>query len=205
MIPAQAAAADSLRAILDTVFRGPEYRWVDVPHPLAFLIGWWVTLQDWLAATRERHPDLFLILFWGLIAILAAIVVHGFWILAQTLRAARATADDSTPGTAEIRGAPWYRREAMRLARLERFPEAMQADFIGLVLELDERKLLRFHPSKTPNEYTAEVKLAQPSREAFRALVRALYGYAFGRAPCGQAEFAVWRERTVTEQYATAP
>jgi hypothetical protein len=204
VIPNQAPAADSLRAVLDSVFSQPEYRWVGIPHPLAFLRRWWQLLQDWLAAARERHPDLFSAFFWILIAILAAILVHGIWVMAQTLRAANAPATSGDAAPAEIRGASWYRREALRLARLNRYPEAMQADFLGLVLELDHRRLLRFHPSKTPGEYITEAQLAQPSRDAFRALVRTLYGYAFAREPCGPEEFAAWRTRSAGEQYAAA-
>ena len=40
----------------------------------------------------------------------------------------------------------------------------MQADFLALVLELDQRHLVRFHPSKTPREYSTEARLAEPSR-----------------------------------------
>jgi hypothetical protein len=202
--PDQAPAADSLRAVLDSVFSQPEYRWVAIPHPLAFLRRWWQLLQDWLTVARERHPELFWALFWCLLAVLAAILVHGMWVMAQTLRAASAPPTAGHAPAGEVRGASWYRREAIRLARLNRYPEAMQADFLGLVLELDQRRVLRFHPSKTPNEYTTEVQLDQPSRDAFRSLVRTLYGHAFAREPCGPDEFAAWRARSGGEQYAGA-
>lgn len=204
MIPNQAPGADSLRAVLDSVFSQPAYHWVEIPHPLAFLVRWWQLLQAWLADTRDRHPDLFSAFFWILIAILAAILVHGFWVMAQTLRAASAPATTGNAVAVEIRGASWYRREALRLAQLNRYPEAMQADFLGLVLELDQRHLLRFHPSKTPGEYTSEAQLAQPSRDAFRELVRTLYGFAFAREPCGADEFAAWRTRSAGDRYAAA-
>jgi hypothetical protein len=48
------------------------------------------------------------------------------------------------------------------------------------------------------------VKLAPPGREAFRELVRALYGYAFARWPCGAAEFDRWRQWAAPERYAGA-
>ena len=197
--------ADSLRAVLDSVFAAPEYRWVERPNPLAFLLRWWRLLVDWLARVQERHPDLFWLLFWALVAVLALILVHAGWVMLQTLRAAAAppSADAGTAGV-EIRSAAWYRREALRLASEGHYPEAMQADFLALVLELDARHVVRFHPSKTPGEYTGEAKLAGESREAFRALVGLLYGYAFARRPCGPAEFAEWRRHTGAEQYAAA-
>ena len=98
----------------------------------------------------------------------------------------------------------WYRGEAERLAKAERFREAVQADFLGLILELDERRLVRFQPSKTPGEYAAEPGLADPARQALQHLVRLLYGYAFARLPCGAGEFGAWRELARPERYAPA-
>lgn len=195
---------DSLRAVLDTVFAAADYRWVERPDPLAFLRRWWWNLQEWLDRMRGEYPGLFWVVFWGLVVVLVAIFVHGVWVTVQTLRAAGAPPTATGPASPESRGAAWYRREALRLAGEGSYPQAMQADFLALVLELDQRQLLRFHPSKTPNEYTSEVKLSEPGRVAFRDLVGSLYGYAFAREPCGPGEFDRWRERTVPERYASA-
>lgn len=200
-----AVPADSLRAVLDSVFAAPDYRWIDRPNPLAFLSRWWRLLADWLQRAQELHPEAFTVFFWGLLAVLALVLVHAGWVLVQTIRAASAPASvDAGASARDIHGAAWYRREALRLAALGLYPEAMQADFLALVLELDARSVVRFHPSKTPNEYTGEAGLRGASRDAFRDLVRALYGYAFARVPCGPAEFADWRRRTAPEQYAAA-
>lgn len=201
--PPASAAADSLRALLDSVFAAPAYQWVERPHPFAILGRWWRQLIAWLEGLQGRHPDVFWLLFWVLVGILTLIVVHAGWVMLQTVRAARAPADVlAARGLPEIRGATWYRRESERLAREGRYPEAMQADFLALVLELDARKIVRFHPSKTPNEYSYEAALRAEQREHFRALVRSLYGYAFARQPCGPAEFAAWRSRALAEHYA---
>ncbi len=199
------AQADSLRAVLDSVFTAPEYRWVDRPDPLAFLVRWWRLLAEWLQRVQERHPEVFWVLFWGLVAVLALILVHAGWVMLQTIRAASAPPSaDARAAALEVHGAAWYRREALRLAAQGLYPEAMQADFLALVLELDARRVLRFHPSKTPGEYTGEVQLAGEARESFRSLVRTLYGYAFARVPCGPDDFAEWRRHTSPEQYAAA-
>jgi hypothetical protein len=200
-----AARPDSLRAVLDSVFAGPEFQWVARPNPLAFLTRWWRLLADWLGRVQEGHPEVFRLLFWALVVVLVLILVHASWVMIQTFRAAASPPSTDTGVTPhEVHGPAWYRREAARLAREGRYPEAMQADFLALVLELDARRLLRFHPSKTPNEYSYEAALAAESREAFRALVRSLYGYAFARQPCGPAEFATWRTLTAVERYAAA-
>jgi hypothetical protein len=195
---------DSLRAVLDSVFASSKYRWVERPHPFAFLQRWWAAVQAWLERMQQVHPAMFWVLFWGLVVVLVAVFVHGLWVMVRTLQAAGAPQSAAGTSAAEAHGAAWYRREALRLAREGRYPEAMQADFLALVLELDHRKLLRFHPSKTPHEYTDEAQLSPPSREAFQDLVRALYGYAFARTPCGAEEFSAWREQTAGERYAGA-
>lgn len=196
--------ADSLRAVLDSVFKAPEYHWVERPHPLAFLLRWWQALEDWLSGMQDRHPGLFWLFFWGLVVILVVIFVHGIWVMARTLQAAGAPAQAGDGVAPVARDAVWYRREALRLARQGAYVEAMQTDFLGLVLELDQRRLLRFHPSKTPGEYTADASLPDGTRAAFRELVRTLYGYAFARRPCGPGEFAAWRELTSPDRYAGA-
>jgi len=199
------ASPDSLRSLLDSVFAGRAYEWVEHPHPLAFLIRWWYEFKRWLAGLEQTQPAVYWAMVWILTAILAAIVVHALWVMARTLRAAGAPEEARQQrSTPEVRGAAWYRREAQRLAREGRYPEAMQSDFLGLVLELDQRGVLKFHPSKTPNEYTHEVGGAEPVRTAFRDLVRTLYGFAFAGQPCGPDDFALWHERSVAGRYAAA-
>lgn len=203
-VEAAPAAADSLRAVLDTVFQAEAYQWVERPHPLAFLGRWWRALLQWLAQLEQSQPELFWALFWVMIAVLVLIFVHAGWVMFRTLRHATAPPSGKAGTAAEARGAAWYRREGERLAMAGRFAEAMQADFVALVLELDARRVVRFHPSKTPNEYTYESGLAGEARDGFRGLVRSLYGYAFARWPCGPDEYAAWRQAAVAERYAAA-
>ncbi|HTS87379.1 MAG TPA: DUF4129 domain-containing protein [Gemmatimonadales bacterium] len=195
---------DSLRAVLDSVFAAPEYRWIERPHPFAFISRWWIALGDWLARMQARHPDLFLLLFWALVVILVVIFVHGIWVMTRAIKAAGAGADVAGAPLPAARDAAWYRREAARLARLGAYVEAMQNDFLGLVLELDQRRLLRFHPSKTPGEYATDNLLPDLTRPAFRDVVRGLYGHAFAGRPCGAADFAAWHELTAPDRYAGA-
>jgi uncharacterized protein DUF4129 len=194
---------DSLRAVLDSVFAGPDYRWVERPGPLAFLADWLAGLQRWLLAVRETHPLGFRLLLAALVILLVVILVHVGWILFHTVRASGPVG----PGQGEPalrRDRAWYRREADRLAAAGCYVEAMQADFLALVLALDAFELLRFHPGKTPAEYSRESRLAPGAREEFRELVHTLYGYAFARWPCGAGEFASWRARSEPERYARA-
>lgn len=197
--------ADSLRAVLDSVFAAPAYQWTEPPHPFAFLSRWWNALADWLAGLRETAPQLFELLFWGLVVILVLIFVHAGWVMVRTVRSAGAAADRGELNTGpERHDAAWYRRRASSLADEGRYVEAMPLDFLALVLELDQRQVLRYHPSKTPIEYTLEARLPEPASGELRELVRALYGYVFARRPCGPEEYRSWRARTDGQHYAAA-
>lgn len=194
---------DSLRAVLDSVFAGPDYRWVEREPALGTLGRWFDQLRGWLAGLRETHPLGFRLLLAGLVTVLILILVHAGYVLFRTLRGGSAV--PGPVGEPPLRrDRAWYQREAARLAAEGRYVEAMQAEFLALILALDGSGVLRFHPGKTPAEYTLEPRLAPPAREELRELVRTLYGYAFARWPCGSAEFASWRARASPERYARA-
>jgi hypothetical protein len=187
------------------VFADPTYQWVKPPRPYAILSRWWDALGSWLSHFRDVNPLLFEWFFWVLVAILLLIFVHAAYVLLQTMRAAAAPRDEHAPGQdVERRDARWFRRQADRLAGQGRYAEAIQSAFLALVLELDARRVLRFHPSKTPNEYTYEAQLPEPERERLRWLVRALYGFAFAREPCGADEYRAWMTRATEEWHAPA-
>jgi len=197
-------ASDSLRAVLDTVFAGRDYQWQERADPVSSFQRWVQSLQQWLSELREAHPLAFKWLLIGLLVGVLAIFAHAVWVFVRTIRAASRDGEGLPPGGTMRRDREWYRREADRLAGLGRYAEAVQADFLALVLALDALRLLKFHPSKTPAEYGMEARLAGQAREEFRELVRGLYGYAFARRPCGPEEFAAWRARAVPERYAPA-
>jgi hypothetical protein len=196
--------ADSLRAVLDSVFAAPEYRWVERPESYALPRRWMRMLQQWLFDLRESHPAAFRLLLAGMILLVIAVFVHAGWVFLRTVRAAGEGAPGVTAAPVPRRDQGWYRREADRLAVLGRYAEAMQYDFLALVLALDASSLVRFHPSKTPGEYSREARLAPAAQDEFRTLVRTLYAYVFARRPCGPREFAEWRALAVPERYAPA-
>jgi hypothetical protein len=204
MAPGRQAAADSLRAVLDSVFAGPDYRWVVKRQSVGVLRRWVDALQEWLLGLREGHPVGFRLFEAGLVVVLIAILVHAGWVLVRTVRSSGKDGEVLPSVSGVRRDQGWYRREADRLAAEGRFVEAVQADFLALVLALDASRLLRFHPSKTPAEYAEEARLDGGARAEFGELVRSLYGYAFARRPCGVDEFVAWRSRAAPERYAPA-
>lgn len=205
MDPAQgrALATDSVRAIIDSVLLNPAYHVRPPDSPWDPVVRAWNGLLRWLDALRTANPTGYKALIWFLVLVLAAIVAHAMWIAARTIRAGTAPAPRGpVPVVSAARDASWYAREAARLADVGNFREAMQADFLRLVLELDARRITRFHPSKTPSEYVHEASMGAGARQEFRALVRTLYAYAYARvAPTADA-WAAWRAAAVAERYA---
>jgi hypothetical protein len=195
--------SDSLRAVLDTVFAAPDYRWVERPESWATLRRWLRMLQQWLLELHDTHPAAFRGLVLGLLLLVMATFAHAAWVFLRTLRAAHATPDPGPSSTAVRRDRAWFHHQADRLAAESRYAEAMQYDFLALVLALDALARVRFHPAKTPGEYVREARLDPEPLERLKELVRALYGFVFARRPCGPTEYAAWRRMAAPERYAS--
>ena len=197
-------ATDSLRSVLDSVFANPRYQWVVHPRTRGWLAGIWERLVEWLQRFRSESPVAYTWFYIGLLLILAAILIHGLWVFYRAVQAAHQTPEGGVSVTAgEVRDERWYRRRAQQLAALERYGEAMSALFLAVVLMLDRRSILRFHPSKTPAEYAREARLAPTDRQELLALVRQLYRCSFAGEPCGAEEFHRWQMGLTREWHAT--
>ena len=195
--------ADSLRSVLDSVFAAPAYRWETPEDPFGPVRRAWLAVGGYLDRLREQNPSAARALTWVLVAVLVMILLHAAWVAVQTVRAGSRRALRDAMGPVSVpRDAAWFASEAQRLASEGRYADAMQADFLRLVLELDARRVTHFHPSKTPNEYVRDAALSDARRVELRELVRSLYAYAFARVPCGAADFDSWRQRTEVDRYA---
>jgi hypothetical protein len=84
----------------------------------------------------------------------------------------------------EVRDAAWHRAEYRRLRGESHTVEALGHLFVGLVLDLDRRRLVTYHPSKTPAEYVGDDRLDPEARGVLAELVADLYHHMFGGAPC---------------------
>jgi hypothetical protein len=159
---------DSLRAVLDTVLSAPAYQWTATEPRLSWLSRWWHTLVDWLHQFRESNPTTADLIFWSLAVVLVVIFVHGGWIMYHTVRGATAAEGRRGPvQSGVIHDERWFQDLADTLAGQGHFAEAMQAAFAGLMLRLDTKGILRYHPSKTPREYTREARLSGESPRIF--------------------------------------
>lgn len=199
------ARADSLRATLDTVFAAPDYRWETREDPFGAIRRLWLAVGEWVAQLQRENPQAYRALIWLLVAVLVVILAHAAWVAVRTVRGGsrRAQRDVAGPVIAP-RDAAWYAAESARLAAAGDYVAAMQADFLRLVLELDARHVMRFHPSKTPSEYVRDAALSDEGRHALRTLVRAMYAHAFARVPLDRAEYDRWRAAAVADRYARA-
>lgn len=197
--------ADSVQAALREVFAKPEYQWQEVFSPGRAFWRFLAAIAAWLDRLRSDRPAIYQLLIAALVIVLLAIVAHAAWVAARTIaRATEALSPTLTPSTEAPRDARWYAQRAARLAKAGRYVEAMHADFLRLILELDQRRAVRFHPSKTPQEYLVERGLSDHSRAALAEVIRRLYAHAFAGEPCDQRVWSEWRQRTRTEGYAPA-
>ncbi|MCC6930333.1 MAG: hypothetical protein IT359_15215 [Gemmatimonadaceae bacterium] len=196
------ARADSLRATIDSVFAAPAYRWEAREDPFGALRRLWGGLLRWVDELQRTNPATFNAVVWALVGVLALILAHAGWVALRTLRHGSRQAQRETAGPASApRDATWYTRESARLAALGDYAGAMQAEFLRLVLELDARQVMRFHPSKTPNEYVRDASLTEDGRRDMRGLVREMYHYAFARAPLDGLAFDRWRALAVADRF----
>jgi hypothetical protein len=187
-------AADSLRTVLDRVFRDPGYRWHTPPNPLAFLQHWFDLVGRWLHRLNTAYPDAERIFVAVLVVLLVVILVHGSWIVVGTLNRASATEQSAGPvRVVERRDARWHRREAARLLRDGRYAESLMEEFWALIADLEARHLVRVHPSKTPGEYTFDPGLGAGERARLTVLVNRLYALVFSGRGCSADDVLAWR------------
>jgi len=194
----QGVPPDSLRAALREVFARPEYRWNERPDPWGWILAVWYRLLDWLDAVQRGHPAGFKVLLALSALVLVGLLAHmGYVVWRITRPTARTPAGGAGGGAGGIGGpvladARAQRVRAEELARAGRYAEALAHRFVALVLDLERRRALAFHPSKTPAEYVGEARLDAAGRASLAELVARLYRHLFGGVPCdagGYREF----------------
>ena len=192
----QGVPPDSLRAALREVFARPEYRWNERPDPWGWILAVWYRLLDWLDAVQRGHPAGFKVLLALSALVLVGLLAHmGYVVWRITRPTARTPAGGAGAGGIGgplLADARAQRVRAEELARAGRYAEALAHRFVALVLDLERRRALAFHPSKTPAEYVGEARLDAAGRASLAELVARLYRHLFGGVPCdagGYREF----------------
>jgi hypothetical protein len=176
------------------VFARPEYRWVTSRSLAQWLVEQIGRALDWLGQAQQHHPVVFRVLLVLLLVALFAILVHmGYVVWRVTRPTVRTPGGPGVPAGLHLEDARAHRDRADRLAAAGRYAEALAHRFVALVLELDRRDALKFHPAKTPAEYVREARLDGSGRASLDQLVSRLYAHVFGARPCderGYRDFA---------------
>lgn len=177
------------------VFARPEYDWIERQRILSWLGTQWQHLNNWIARLSEQYPLGFSIGLALVVLALVLLVVHIGYVVMRIVRPAVRTGPAASAVTGGvIMDAAAHVRLAEELARAGRYAEALGHHFLAVVLELDRRKALRFHASKTPAEYIGEARLDESGRASFASLVGSLYRHLFGAVPCDADEYAEFGE-----------
>ena len=182
--PWQAASADAIRLAVKEVFSAREYDWRYRARTTLWSKIWSLFLQllDWLDRLHTTHP----LGYWALIGLLtlmlAFIIAHFIYLLWRSLRPS-APAHAPTATAPAPRDARWHLAQARRLAAAGQLTEALGHRYLAMVMELDRRGVVKFHPSKTPAEYLREARFDEAGQSDFTALVWALYRHLFGGVP----------------------
>ncbi len=172
------------------VFARPEFEWVDQQRVTSWLARLWNNLSAWLDRVAQQHPVAFSIGLGLLIVALVVLLVHVGYVVWRIVRpAARTGASASAITGGSVMDAAAHLARAEELARARRYAEALAHRFLAVVLELDRRKALRFHASKTPAEYVGEARLDETGRASLAGLVAQLYRHLFGAVPCDASEY----------------
>lgn len=192
---AQESLRDSIRTVLQQVFAAPEYQWDERRSVVDTLRGWWYRLLVVLEALRDAHPAAYYVVVGTVVGLLIAIITHFGYIIWKVLRPARATRLGEGPPTMQPHDADWYRDEAKRLMRRGSFVEAVAYRFKALLLTLDARGDLTFHPSKTPAEYLLELPQGHAGSGALSQLVGILYRHLYGGVKCTEPDVRHFEEQ----------
>lgn len=175
------------------MFARPEYDWVEHRRILSWLATQWGNLTSWMGRLSEQHPLGFNVALALVALALVFLVVHIGYVIVRIVRPAVRTGTATSAVTGgKIMDAAAHLRIADELASAGRYAEALAHRFLAVLLELDRRKALRFHLSKTPAEYIGEVRLDDSGRASFATLVGALYRHLFGAVPCDATEYAAF-------------
>ena len=202
---AQESLRDSIRTVLQQVFTAPEYQWDEKRSVFDTLRGWLQTLLDVLEGLRDAQPVAYYVIVALVVSLLTAVIVHFGHVIWTVVRPARATGVTEGLPVMQPRDADWYLDEARRLLRDGSFVEAVAYRFKALLLRLDARRELAFHPSKTPAEYLLELPHDHARHAALSQLVVILYRHLFGGVKCTEPDVRYFEDLANSlEEYAAS-
>lgn len=172
------------------MFARPEFEWIERQRVVSWLARQWLNLIAWLNRLAEQYPVGFNIGLALIVVALVVLIVHIGYVIWRIVQPAARTGKAASAITGGVvMDAAAHLELAEELARAGRYAEALAHRFLAVVLELDRRKALRFHVSKTPAEYVGEARLNDTGRASLAGLVAQLYRHLFGAIPCDATEY----------------
>ncbi len=176
------------------MFARPEYDWVERQRMVSWVVRQWNNLTTWLDQFANQHPVGYAVGLTLVVLVLVVLLVHITYVVWRIVRPGARTgqAAQALPGGV-IMDAAAHLARAEDFARAGRYAEALAHRFLAVVLELDRRKALRFHVSKTPAEYVGEARLTDTGRASLAWLVAQLYRHLFGAVPCDAGRYETFR------------
>lgn len=176
------------------MFARPEYDWVERQRVVSWVVRQWSNLTTWLDQLANQHPVGYAVGLTLVVVALVALLGHIAYVVWRIVRPGARTgkAAEARPGGVILDAAAHLER-ADHFARAGRYAEALAHRFLAVVLELDRRKALRFHVSKTPAEYVGEARLTDAGRATLAGLVAQLYRHLFGAVPCDAGGYETFR------------
>jgi hypothetical protein len=175
---------DSLRRALDEVFARPEYRWAESRVVLRWLGSLWLSFIDWLSVLQRTHPAQYAVFLALAVLLLVGILVHFGYVALRIIRPTFRTGGARAPADPRLDDGRSHLARARELAAAGQYAEALAQRFLALLVQLEVRQAVKFHPAKTPAEYIGEARLDAEGRAGLSALVARLYGHLFGAVPC---------------------
>ncbi len=177
-----AVPPDSIRAALQEVFASGNYEWTARREPWALFRRLYSGLVSWLDVLQREHPVAYTVLLIFLVALLVTILVHFVYLIFRALRPRAPESQAPSGRQTAVRDSGWFLNEARRCEREGRYVESLALRFHALVLVLDGKRIVKFHPSMTPAEYVREARLDGAGRDGLQSVVLGLYGHVFGGA-----------------------
>ena len=162
---------------------------------MSWLARQWHNFVEWLDRLSAQHPVGFDVGLGLVVVALVVLLVHVGYVMWRIVRPAARTGQAKPAALGRVvADAAAHLAYSEELARAGRYAEALGHRFLALVLELDRRKALRFHASKTPAEYVWEARLTEMGRASLAGLVAQLYRHLFGAVPCDAGEYETFGE-----------
>jgi hypothetical protein len=191
---AQQPDAATVEQALERVYARAEFTERRTPALVQFIRDVWNDFRDWVSSLWDFVlPDRGSTAFeWIVYAVVIAAAV---WALAHLIRSLQQSdAGDTTRGAtnsadARTRNAAWWESAARDAALHGRYRDAALFLYNAVLLRLETRGALRYHPGKTPGDYRREVRAHAATRAPFEQFIRALLPAAFGPQPPDAAAF----------------